>query len=211
MKDEMDARWAAYFYPNTEVLKNKFDITDKKALRETEIEGSFNRLVELIDNPIVGKFDAFHLRQIHEYLFQDIYYFAGQYRNVNMERNHHGFTDYEMIDKSVNEELRLMAIEEKNIYSKYDFACHLARYYAELLNIHPFREGNGRTIREFIREYANEKSKNYAFGPLEFSWSLINKDDINENIQYSIAFRSIIELAFLKALTPISQENAWKR
>lgn len=116
-----------------------------------------------------------------------------------------------MIDKSVNEELRIMTIEEKNINSKYDFACHLARYYAELLNIHPFREGNGRTIREFIREYANEKSKNYAFGPLEFSWILINKDDINENIQYSIAFRSIIELSFLKALTPISQENAWKR
>ena len=78
----MDIRWAAYFYPNTEVLINKFDITEKKDLREKEIECSFNRLVELIDNPIVGDFDAFHLRQIHEYLFQDIYYFAGQYRKI---------------------------------------------------------------------------------------------------------------------------------
>ena len=211
MKDEMDVRWDQYFYPNTNVLKNKLGIISKEQLAEKEIECSFNRLVELIETPIVGDFDELHLKQIHEYLFQDIYYFAGQYRNVNMEKNHHGFVSYEAIEKRVKEELELMMADEKEIHSKYDFACHLARYYVELLNIHPFREGNGRSIREFIREYANEKSKNYTFGPLEFSWSLINKDDVNKDIQYSIAFHSKIELAFLKALTPISQENAWKR
>ncbi len=196
--------WEDYFYPGTKVLKNNLGIMDASLLREKEIELTFARQVELIENPIEGNFDAEHLKNIHYYLFQDVYPFAGKYRVVNIEKNHYGFADYQLISQKIDEELLLMHQDSQTISSKYEFACHLARYYVELLAIHPFREGNGRSIREFIREYAIEQSKKYSFGPCDFLWSNVDTNTINETIQFSLAYRSFIELQFLKALVSLS-------
>ncbi len=196
--------WEDYFYPGTKVLKNNLGIMDASLLREKEIELTFARQVELIENPIEGNFDAEHLKNIHYYLFQDVYPFAGKYRIVNIEKNHYGFADYQLISQKIDEELLLMHQDSQTISSKYEFACHLARYYVELLAIHPFREGNGRSIREFIREYAIEQSKKYSFGPCDFLWSNVDTNTINETIQFSLAYRSFIELQFLKALVSLS-------
>ena len=163
--------WEDYFYPGTKVLKNNLGIMDASLLREKEIELTFARQVELIENPIEGNFDAEHLKNIHYYLFQDVYPFAGKYRVVNIEKNHYGFADYQLISQKIDEELLLMHQDSQTISSKYEFACHLARYYVELLAIHPFREGNGRSVREFIREYAIEQSKKYSFGPCDFLYN----------------------------------------
>ena len=163
--------WEDYFYPGTKVLKNNLGIMDASLLREKEIELTFARQVELIENPIEGNFDAEHLKNIHYYLFQDVYPFAGKYRIVNIEKNHYGFADYQLISQKIDEELLLMHQDSQTISSKYEFACHLARYYVELLAIHSFREGNGRSIREFIREYAIEQSKKYSFGPCDFLYN----------------------------------------
>ncbi|HIT38102.1 MAG TPA: Fic family protein [Candidatus Onthousia faecipullorum] len=97
----------------------------------------------------------------------------------------------------------MMNEEIKTVSSKYSFASFLATYYVELLNIHPFREGNGRTIREFIREYAIAKSKELPIGEFNFSWANVDKDAINEVIDKGRAFRSVIELEFMKALEPV--------
>ena len=199
--------WEDYFYPGTKVLKNNLGIMDASLLREKEIELTFARQVELIENPIEGNFDAEHLKNIHYYLFQDVYPFAGKYRIVNIEKNHYGFADYQLISQKIDEELLLMHQDSQTISSKYEFACHLARYYVELLAIHPFREGNGRSIREFIREYAIEQSKKYSFGPCDFLWSNVDTNTINETIQFSLAYRSFIELQFLKALVSLSYEE----
>ena len=196
--------WEDYFYPGTKVLKNNLGIMDASLLREKEIELTFARQVELIENPIEGNFDAEHLKNIHYYLFQDVYPFAGKYRIVNIEKNHYSFADYQLISQKIDEELLLMHQDSQTISSKYEFACHLARYYVELLAIHPFREGNGRSIREFIREYAIEQSKKYSFGPCDFLWSNVDTNTINETIQFSLAYRSFIELQFLKALVSLS-------
>lgn len=70
-----------------------------------------------------------------------------------------------------------------------------------------FAEGNGRTIREFIREYANSKSRELPIGEVNFSWANVDKDAINEVIDKGRAFRSIIELEFMKALKPVSLDK----
>ena len=196
--------WEDYFYPGTKVLKNNLGIMDASLLREKEIELTFARQVELIENPIEGNFDDKKIKNIHYYLFQDVYPFAGKYRIVNIKKNHYGFADYQLISQKIDEELLLMHQDSQTISSKYEFACHLARYYVELLAIHPFREGNGRSIREFIREYAIEQSKKYSFGPCDFLWSNVDTNTINETIQFSLAYRSFIELQFLKALVSLS-------
>ena len=73
-----------------------------------------------------------------------------------------------------------------------------------------FAEGNGRSIREFIREYANHKSKELPFGEINFSWSNVNQEAINEVIDKSRAFRSIIEMEFMKAFEPVVEKKSVK-
>lgn len=62
-----------YCYPNSDVLMNKLDIRDMKKLQNFERRLTMLRLSELLDRPVVGKFDFEHLQLIHKYIFQDIY------------------------------------------------------------------------------------------------------------------------------------------
>ena len=73
-----------YCYPNSAVLRNKLNITDKNELFEAEKELTAIRLRELQENPVKGKFDFKHLKAIHKYIFQDIYDWAGMERTVEI-------------------------------------------------------------------------------------------------------------------------------
>src|SRR5574344_1467384 len=166
--DIEDKKWEEYFYPNTKVLKNKYHIMDQSKEKQQELHDSFARILQLYRNPIAGPFDTMDLQMIHEYIFQDIYDWAGKFRTTNIEKNGCMFEPYQNIESRLKQELKMMHDEEKNIHSKHDLAIHLARYFTEIMYIHPFREGNGRAIREFIREYANSLSKQYLNGQYEF-------------------------------------------
>lgn len=201
MSEEENIRnWEEYFIPGTDVLKNKLGIANRDELREKETEITFGKLLELHQTPIELNFDSQHFRAIHYYLFSDIYDFAGKNRTVYMQKNNSYFAPVDQIDFRLDYTLNMMNQEYLHVNSKYEFAAFLAAYYAELLQIHPFREGNGRTTREFIREFANAKSRELPFGEIDFSWSNVNSDIVNELIDKSIAYRSAIELQFLNAM-----------
>ena len=90
---------------------------------------------------------------IHKFLFEDIYPFAGLFRNENIAKDYFQFAEWEYIES----ELAKLLTELKNEnflsnLSKEKFAERLAYYWAELNVLHPFREGNGRTTREFLRQ-----------------------------------------------------------
>lgn len=206
MMEEIDRLWNSYFYPNTDTLRNKLNIYNKEELQEKEAEISFERLVELYENPIKGNFDEEHWKQIHRYIFGDLYDWAGEYRYVNMQKET-GFTDVQNIPYFLNGELKLMNTEINNIYSVHSLAAFLAEYYAQLMAIHPFREGNGRSCREFLREFVLEKTKNLPMGPHEIDWTRFDGDVVLENIKFSMFFRSQIEMEFLKALVPVELEE----
>lgn len=207
---ENDINWNNYFIEGTDILKNKLGIVDRDELLDKEVEITANKLFELYVTPIDMNFDKEHLKAIHYHLFSDIYPFAGEYRNVYMQKNNSYFASVEDIDRKLDEIFMYMNQEVKNICDKYSFAAFLANYYVLLLNVHPFREGNGRTIREFIREYANEMSKGMPFGSVDFSWSKVNGKEIESIINKSVAFKSLIELEFLKALVPKNESKGKK-
>ena len=179
------------------------DVVSTKELLEKEVEITAKKLIELYIKPINIDFGKEQLKAIHYYLFSDIYPFAGQYRNVYMQKNNSYFAAVDEIDDKLDDIFINMEIDLKNVYDKYSFACVLAKYYVLLLNVHPFREGNGRTIREFIREYANEKCKELPIKEVNFYWSNVDGDAIESIINKSLAYRSIIELEFLKALEEV--------
>ena len=79
------------------------------------------------------------------------------------------------------------------------FSSLVAEYYITLLNIHPFREGNGRTIREFLSEFVVAKSKELGLGEYELDWSLVDEDAINAAIPLARVIRSPIEYEIIKA------------
>lgn len=199
--------WESYLYPGTDTLKNKLGITDSDELHEKEAEISFEKLVELYENPIPGNFDKKHLCDIHHYIFSDLYDWAGEYRKVYMAKNHSYFAEVGMIDYYLEEDLRMMNEEIQKVSYLPELASFLAAYYVYLLNTHPFREGNGRTIREFLREFVLVKTPSLPTGPMELDFTQMDGEKINQALILARAFRGPIEEEFLKALTPVVKED----
>lgn len=76
-----------YCYKDTDILINKENIRDAKALAEYEADITLIRQYELEkEQPIRGKFGIAHLKKIHRYIFQDIYPFAGRFRTENIHK-----------------------------------------------------------------------------------------------------------------------------
>lgn len=190
MSDLYEARNSIYCYPNSNILKNKFNITDNKKLENIERKLVLAKLYELRQNKQIGKFDIKHFVGIHKFLFEDIYPFAGLFRTENIAKDNFCFAEWEYIESELNRILSELKNENylKGL-SKNDLAKRLAYYMSELNVLHPFREGNGRTIREFIRQLAyvngyifnlqNINPQNMLNASIK---SVINTDDLEEII-----------------------------
>lgn len=143
---------SVYCYQDTDILINRLDIRDAELLSEADTEYSAQRLLELDMQPINGKFTLNHLKNIHKYIFQDIYYFAGKLRTEDISKGNTMFARSQFV-KSYASNI-LVELENENYLigiPPEEFSLRTAYYMSELNIIHPFREGNGRAIREFIR------------------------------------------------------------
>lgn len=145
-----------YTYPNG-VLKNKLHIQDEKLLEELERTTVATRIVQLRENPIKGNFDLAHLRKIHHHLFQDIYDWAGKTRTVDISKGDSRFGSYHLI-QSYSETIAKKFKQQqwsKNISSE-QFSEQATYFLGEYNAVHPFRDGNGRAIREMIGQLARQ-------------------------------------------------------
>ncbi|MBE5891125.1 MAG: hypothetical protein E7282_09190 [Lachnospiraceae bacterium] len=140
-----------YCYPNSEVLVNKLGIRDAKILFEAEKELTAIRIRELQETPIRGKFDFVHLQKIHKYIFQDIYTWAGKVRTVEIGKGNLFCTTACIHEyaKTVFQKFFPQCYHVKD--NRDEFIKVFADNYGDLNALHPFREGNGRTQREFAR------------------------------------------------------------
>ncbi len=137
------------------MLRNLAGIREQSALDAIEAAETAARLVELRFRPVRGNFDATHLRSIHCHLFHSLYPWAGQWRTVSLAKGGSLFCEPAFIDGAIADLLRKLQTDERLRTPAPDvFAGTGAFYLGELNAIHPFREGNGRTQREFVRELA---------------------------------------------------------
>jgi cell filamentation protein len=142
-----------YLYPGTNVLKNLRSLTDPELLQRFEARQTHRRIAELIDTPVPGEFDVAHLKAIHRYIFQGVYEWAGEFRTVNISKDGHPFGLATFLEPALQQILAKLATENHLIGLRAEtFAERAAYFLSELNAAHPFREGNGRTQREFIRE-----------------------------------------------------------
>lgn len=132
------------------VLKNKLHIHEAAELEKKENELSARNALFLLQKKPQIK-DINDLKKIHQFLFGELYDWAGKYRPGNFSKNGYQFFDFTRFDfaeKDINSMLR-----------KHPKTTPLsAKDYAELLDainfMHPFREGNGRSCKIFLSTYA---------------------------------------------------------
>jgi cell filamentation protein len=142
-----------YVYPGTNVLRNLRDIRDPEQLDRFEAIATARRLAELGCEPIGNTFDAIHLRAIHRYIFQDVYAWAGEIRTVEIAKPSALFALKQHIVTALDKTFGDLAKEHQLAELELAEFCSRAAYYLGEINaIHPFREGNGRAQREFIRQ-----------------------------------------------------------
>lgn len=156
MADDLyEARNSIYCYPGSDVLINKLNIKDNQLLSEAERKIVLTKSYELRKNSKIGDFDLNHFLEIHKFLFEDIYPFAGKFRNENIAKGYFSFAEWQYIEPEIKRLFdKLKAENYLQGKSREELVKGLAYYLSELNVLHPFREGNGRTIREFIRELA---------------------------------------------------------
>lgn len=141
-----------YTYPRSNVLKNKFNIKSYELLVEQEVFFTSLRIMDLILKPLRGELNFDYLKKVHKYIFQDCYYFAGEIRKVDLQKGSSKFCLAVYIENQGEEIFRKL---KKDNYLKdlgYEEFCEkLAYFMGDLISLHPFREGNGRANREFLR------------------------------------------------------------
>ena len=111
-----------------------------------------------------------HLQEFHRFLFRDLYDWAGKTRTVDISRDGIPFCSWRFVDDEASAILEHLAQDRWLIGLKRSkFVERLAYYYGELNARHPFREGNGRTQRAFLRQLSGAAGWRLA-------WSALNKD-----------------------------------
>ena len=145
-------------------LENKLGITDSATLARTEEKLSKEKAVKLfeygiLDNQKAGSFQA--LAEIHKCLFEDIYDFAGKIRTVNIAKGGFRFAPVMYLESSLEN-------IEKMPQSDFD---SIVEKYVEMNIAHPFREGNGRSMRIWLDMMFRKELS------MAVDWSRIDKED----------------------------------
>lgn len=145
-------------------LENKLGITDSATLARTEEKLSKEKAVKLfeygiLDNQKAGSFQA--LAEIHKYLFEDIYDFAGKIRTVNIAKGGFRFAPFMYLESSLENIEKMPQNDFDSIVEKY----------VEMNIAHPFREGNGRSMRIWLDMMFRKELS------MAVDWSRIDKED----------------------------------
>lgn len=146
------------------VLENKLAIMDSAELARIEEKISKKRAKELFESGALnrmeaGTFEA--LAEIHKYLFEEIYDFAGEIRNVNISKGNFRFAPVMYLQAAIENIAKMPQ-------STYD---EIIEKYVEMNAAHPFREGNGRSTRIWL-DLILKKEINKVV-----DWSKVDKDD----------------------------------
>ena len=145
-------------------LENKLGITDSVELAKAEEKISKKRAIELfesgyLDSLEAGTFNS--LEEIHKYLFDSIYDFAGKIRTVNIAKGNFRFAPLMYLQSALHN-------IEKMPQSTYD---EIIEKYVEMNIAHPFREGNGRSTRIWLDLILKKELGQVV------DWSLVDKED----------------------------------
>lgn len=146
------------------MIENKLGIVSSPELAEAEEKISKKRAIELFESGTLDKLEAgkfMSLKTIHKHLFDDIYYFAGKIRTVNISKGNFRFAPLIYLEAALEN-------IDKMPQSTFD---EVIEKYVEMNIAHPFREGNGRSTRIWLDCMLKKEIGKVV------DWSLVNKED----------------------------------
>ena len=170
------------------ILNNKLGIKDEIELAKMEEKVTKIKAKELFET---GKLDSFEvgtfrgLSQIHKYLFEEIYDFAGKIRTENISKNNFRFASAVYLEEALKE-------IDKMPQSTFD---EIIEKYIEMNIAHPFREGNGRSTRIWLDMILKNEIKKVI------DWSKIDKEDYLLAMERSPIKNTEIKCILKEALT----------
>jgi len=158
-----------HLIPNTNVLKNIPGITSQEDLDRFELLSFLARL----DTTPEGDLSTNHLKKIHAHSLQDVYEWAGEFRNVPIEKGTSVFCRPEFIVQEIDKITKSINIIKLKKMDFKMFSKNPAEIVGELNAVHPFLDGNGRAVRV----YAQKLSKTVGY---ELNVSDLRGDAWNE-------------------------------
>lgn len=168
MRDKYGVDQDPNCYPNTDTLINLLNIQSESELDEAELELTSFRLEQF--TPDFSSLTFEYLKQIHFFLFQDIYAWAGQVRTVDISKGDTRFCTTSYIGREAEKQFAKLAnLDNLKGLDKDEFVEHLADFFCEMNIVHPFREGNGRALRLFCEVLAMQAG-------YELSWQGVSKE-----------------------------------
>lgn len=170
------------------MLENKLGITNEVELAKEEERITKLKALELFDTKKINQFEigTFNgLSKIHEFLFNDIYYFAGKIRKDNITKGNFRFASSLYLEEILSKinEMPQTTFEE------------IIKKYVEMNIAHPFREGNGRSTRIWLNMILKKEINKVI------DWSKINKEDYLLAMERSPIRDTEIRLLLESALT----------
>lgn len=148
-----------YTYPGTEVLRNRFEISEPLATHELKTRVAYQRLTELSARSIPGDYDLAHLQMMHRAIYGDLWDWAGQLRTVDTGTTNTGLAHCRpefIVDQA---HVVFGAIARDDFLRGMDHdtvADRLAYHWGETTALHPFRDGNTRTQRLYFHQLTTE-------------------------------------------------------
>jgi len=196
------------------VLKNNMGIKNKDVLDILVSDNAAFYQTQIVSGNDNYKFsfDVNSYLNLHRKMFEAVFSFAGDIRDEKIYKSCEPYFSYKTpfcepsyIYNYLCGTLEDMKRRLRTLNNREDLVRYLAYYYGEINMIHPFREGNGRTLRTYFLLLVKEISKNLSFGDYELDYSLWSDEDREELIKSTIV-NSIngdtkgIELCFDKVL-----------
>lgn len=155
-------------YPGTTVLINRFGLHTQGELNAVEAALVTAKAMQWEDAPRCNAFDFDHYRAIHKYLFEEIYDWAGKIRAINISKKGTQFCPATEIPRVGNAVFG--RLKEQNFFKdlpKDRFTEEIVDFYERTNELHPFREGNGRTQRVFLAQLAQNAGYRLDFACID--------------------------------------------
>lgn len=171
------------------VLENKLGITESAELARVEEKLSKKKALELFESGLLDKLEAGTfdtLSKIHKFLFDEIYYFAGEIRDVNLAKGNFRFAPVMYLKPALEHIDKMPQSTFEQIIEKY----------VEMNVAHPFREGNGRSTRIWLDMILKKETGNVV------DWNSVDKEEYLSAMERSPVKSLEIKELLRHALTP---------
>lgn len=200
-----------YFDYGHGVLKNKLNIKDKEKLRQAESDIVITRIHEIFSNMYFEPSIEYY-KNLHKFLFGDVYAFAGEFRDIEIFKEEKALA-YLSVDYSKPENIESDLIRIFEIIKNTDFNSlsteekidYITKTISSIWQVHPFREGNTRTVLVLLRTLLNsynitfdvnmfKHSNNFQYMRDAFVAASFEAEDLGVQRNYSYVKRVINDI-----------------